>query len=200
MSVIREAVQRLQTLRVIVTHQGRPSSVENVRWKHLSIDPSLGILALEQTMLREIWEARYGIEKETARLAAIRATAADIAEMQTIIDGADSEELGFDEHQALNSAFHMALARASKNEVLVDTLEPLLAVNFGSMRRIFSVEVCELAWKTHCAIFAAVAAHDIELAAKAMAAHADAFAHDLAQMTEVLDGKSPARRQKKKRN
>ena len=110
LAVVREAIQRLQTLRMLSSRQGRGTIVEPVGWAQLMFEPSLGILALEHHALAQIWEARNGIEKETARLAAERATEADLAVMRQILDEAAEGLSSYDEHKRLNRAFHGALA------------------------------------------------------------------------------------------
>lgn len=98
LAVVREAIQRLQTLRILSSRQGRGTIVEPVGWVQLMFEPSLGVLALERHALAQIWEARNGIEKETARLAAERVTEADLAVMCQILEDAGDGVSSYDEN------------------------------------------------------------------------------------------------------
>ncbi len=187
LAVVREAIQRLQTLRILSSRQGRGTIVEPVGWVQLMFEPSLGILALEHHALAQIWEARNGIEKETARLAAERATEADLAVMRQILEEAAEGLASYDEHKRLNRAFHGALADASKNRVLSEMLEPLLRIGLGTHRKVYDIETSRRAWKLHRRIYEAVASRDEGAVAAAMANHASALDAEMRKLEHLLD-------------
>ena len=186
LAVVREAIQRLQMLRILSAKQGRGTIVEPVGWTQLMFEPSLGILALERHAIGQIWEARNAIEKETARLAAERATTADIAAMRTIVEKAGDGLSNYDEHHRLNRAFHTAIATASKNLVLIEMLAPLLRVDVGVKRKAFDANLSRRSWEVHRHIFGAIEAHDSDTAFSAMGFHADALAAEMRKFEDIL--------------
>jgi GntR family transcriptional repressor for pyruvate dehydrogenase complex len=193
LAVLREAIQRLQSLRVLKAYHGRGTIVQGIKWNQLIFEPSLGVLALESQMLNQLWEARYAIEKETVRLAAARAAAEDLAVMRQVLDGAVPDPVEYSENRRLNRAFHLALARASKNEVLVDLLAPLLDIELSAMRTVFDAEVSRETWEVHRAIYAAVAAGDVAAAVAAMAQHVAASDAEMRKVQKLMDRRARSR-------
>lgn len=196
LAVLREAIQRLQSLRVLKAYHGRGTIVEGLKWNQLLFEPSLNVLALESQMLNQLWEARYAIEKETVRLAAVRATAQDLAAMRQVLDEAVPDPTDYPENQRLNKAFHLALARASKNDVLVDLLGPLLDIQLGTMRTVFDAEISRETWEVHRAIYAAVATRDVAAAAAAMEQHVLASDAEMLKVQGLIDRSARGRRRR----
>ena len=192
LSAIREAIQRLQTLGILRTQQGRGTVVENLSWPQLIFEPSLAIVALERDILRDVCEARNAIEMETARLATLRARDESLAEIRAVLDEAGDVLATYDENQRLNKVFHMAIARASHNRVLPDVLAPLLEVEVGTMRKVYDGEMSRRSWEIHREIFAAIAARNRDAVAGAMRKHADELQLELEGLTKMLrPGSSP---------
>lgn len=118
---IRAALQKLIALGLLEARVGEGTFV-------LRTSPAHYFRSLIPTMLlsyqddKEVSELRRGIEVECATLAAVRATPEDIerieaayARMNTLIH---SENLA--EYIAADFAFHLAIAQASHNQMLVD--------------------------------------------------------------------------------
>jgi len=187
LAVVREAIQRLQTLRMLSAHQGRGTIVEPVGWAQLLFEPSLGILALERHALSQIWEARNGIEKETARLAAERATEVDLAAMRQILEEAGEGVSSYEENQRLNRAFHTAIAAASKNRVLAEILAPLLQIDLGMKRKVFDASLSRRSWASHRQIYEAIASRNEVTVAAAMADHDSALSEELRKVDHLFD-------------
>lgn len=192
LAVVREAIQRLQTLRILSTRQGRGTIIEPVGWTQLMFEPALGILALERHALEQIWEARSGIEKEVARLAAERANEADLAVIRQILEEAGDGLETFDENQRLNRDFHGAVAAASKNRVLSEMLEPLLAIDLGTHRKLYTIEISKQSWLSHRRIYEAIAARDQDAVAEAVADHAGKLEDELRQLAQLFEEEESA--------
>jgi len=171
LAVIREAVQRLQALNVVEASHGSGTVIRPFRWSPLIYDPALFLLAVERVGVRDLWEARRLIEGQIVRLAAQRATKADLAAIRAVLDRADPLPPDFATSQALNREFHLALARAGQNAVLEDLLAPLLDVKTDGLEHRFTREHCRLTWVAHEAIYAAVAAHDVRAADRSIERH-----------------------------
>jgi DNA-binding FadR family transcriptional regulator len=196
LSVVREAIQRLQVLRVVQTRHGSGTVVQQLTWSQIAVEPALRILAFEPRILNDVWEARYAIEKETTTLAAERATPDDLAAMQAVLDEADPLPETFESHLRLNTAFHAAMARAAKNAILADLLAPLLEVGFTSIPEVFDRKAAEIAWEAHARLFAAISRHDVEATRAALTYHMSSGAGEIEKIRRLWGrraGKSRAK-------
>lgn len=204
MSVIREALQRLQALQVVDAGPGgNGTTIRSFRWIPLIYDPSLFMMAVQHIGVADLWEARHLLEGQAARLAVRRATDADLARIGAIIDRAGSGPADHDEHYALNREFHLAVAQAARNAVVADLVAPLLDVRVGGTEHRFTGAVSEHSWDAHRRIFDALAARDEAAVDAAIAHHFEAWPpialDEIERMSDVLDDDasrpSPGRRQ-----
>jgi GntR family transcriptional repressor for pyruvate dehydrogenase complex len=171
LAVIREAVQRLAALNVVEASHGSGTVIRPFRWMPLIYDPTLFHLAMQRIGIRDLWEARRLLEGQIIRLAAERATRADLAAMRAILARADPLPADYEASQALNHEFHLALARAGQNAVLEDLLAPLLDVRTEGAAHRFSRETCRQTWEAHRVIYDAVAAGSLADADRAIQRH-----------------------------
>lgn len=167
---IREALQRL--------------ALENL----VIILPRRGTIVADLTMsdLQKIFEIRLELEVYAVRLAARRATPAQIAEMEALFAQADDMLHRGDHHQLihLDHQAHLLLAQAAHNEFLEETLERM----YTHVLRLWYVSLHKVsrlaeAIEEHRDIIAAVKAGDGERAAQIMRAHVTGFQ---TQFTAVL--------------
>jgi len=125
-STVRESIRLLEQEGLLERHQGR---------RLLVVLPGLFDLApravrsliLHQVTFQELWEVAVVVEPEAARLAALRADAADLREIDDNLAAAEQTvgpEHDADHHSALDVAFHALVARASKNRSLLMAREP----------------------------------------------------------------------------
>lgn len=171
LAVIREAVQRLGALNIVEATHGSGTVVRPFRWIPLIYDPSLFLMAVQHIGVRDLWEARKLLEGQIVRLAAERATAANLTAMRAVLARANPLPGDYDTSQALNREFHLALAEAGQNKVLEDLVAPLLDVRFADTAHHFTRETCRRTWAAHEAIYRAVAAHDVRAAERAIQDH-----------------------------
>lgn len=198
---VREAIQRLQMLRVVHTEQGSGMVVGEIGWQQIVLEPSLLLVALEGDALRHMWEARHALENEVARLAALRATDDDIAAIRAVIDKAGPYLETFEENRDLNREFHLGLARAAKNPVLEEMLSGLLGMDLSAVRQIYTKEISRHSWKVHRQIFDAVVKRDPRAAVIAMEAHAAALDSEMGAVDAMVQGsEGPASPPKRKRS
>lgn len=120
LSTIREAVKALSLLGLVDARAGRGTRVLPDALKILNsstlMKANLGTVEAEQVM-----EARLAIEGALTRLATHRASAEDIVEIEEAIQEMQSAIDNSEEFVRADIRFHMAVARASKNEVLAQT-------------------------------------------------------------------------------
>ena len=114
---IREAIRQLANEEFVIWHRRRAPHVRTISAEDLA----------------PLFEARHIFEVPAARLAADRANAADISLMDRIADQIDiaiaQDQLY--EVAELDYDFHMAVAMASHNRFLVESINHL---NYGSLR------------------------------------------------------------------
>ena len=171
LAVIREAVKRLEALNILGATHGSGTVVRPFRWMPLIYDQSLFTLAMKRIGIRDLWETRRLLEGQIVRLAAERATEKNLREIQAVLDRADPLPLDYDVSSNLNREFHVAVAKASQNTVLVDLLTPLVDIHFRNIGHHFTEDVCRRTWDAHTAIYRAIAKHDVAKAERAMRDH-----------------------------
>lgn len=193
LAVIREAIQRLAALNVVEASHGSGTVVRNFRWMPLIYDPTMFQLAMQRIGILDLWEARRLLEGQIIRLAAERATQADLDAMHAILERAKPLPTDYEASLALNREFHIALARAGRNAVLVDLLEPLLDVRTEGAGRRFSRDISGKTWEAHQRIYRAVLSRDLKQADKAIHFHFGVGPIALAEIDErTLAARQPA--------
>jgi GntR family transcriptional repressor for pyruvate dehydrogenase complex len=171
LAVVREAVKRLEALNVLDAAHGSGTVVRSIRWTPFLYDPSLFAMAMQNIDIKHLWETRRLLEGQIVRLAAERAKPHHIEEIRAVLDRADPLPLDYNVSSDLNREFHIAVAKAAQNNVLVELLTPLVDVHFQNISHHFTEDVCRRTWAAHEAIFRAVSRHDVAAAERAMREH-----------------------------
>lgn len=164
---IREALQRLALENLVVILPRRGTIVAD----------------LNMSDLQKIFEMRLELEIYAVRLAAERATPAEVAEMEALLAKSDEIIQRGDHHQLmqLDHQVHQLLARAAHNEFLEETLERLythgLRLWYISLHRVSRLQE---AIAEHRDIVAAIKMGDGQRAAEIMRTHITDFQIQLA--------------------
>ncbi len=132
--VIREAVKILEGRGVLDVRAGSGTyvvlpSVEKVKESLLRLFRDQPVPSM--TDIEKMMEIREVLEESAARLAAVRGTEEDFAEMQSAVD---SMAAGGDDVAEADIRFHRAVAKAAHNPYLEMILEPLTAVLLQQIR------------------------------------------------------------------
>ncbi|SAL22746.1 GntR family transcriptional regulator [Caballeronia terrestris] len=170
---VREALARLRADGIIVTRRGSGTTVGR------RPDPDVRRFAPLETLsdIRRCYEFRVVTEAGAAALAARHADDSDIAAIQ-----AAWEELErVVETQGIGAkddfAFHIAIARASKNQFFITVMtfiEEQVVFSMNLSRNLSLVKTLErqrLVQAEHLEVLEAIRAHDPERAGRAMKAH-----------------------------
>lgn len=171
---VRRAVRLLEDETLVTTRRGRAGGTFVLDDARRSAAPS----AITEEMLRDVrenFEFRRGVEPLAAGLAAERASPGERAAIRGLAAGIPASVRAF---RTLDSRFHVAIARASGNGLLLEAV---------SASRVAFFRWADAAWERiewsslapaerdfgerHRAIAEAVAAGDADAAADAMAAH-----------------------------
>lgn len=197
-TVIREAIHVLATKGLVEVRQGHGARVRPQNADRVAEALRL-LIEMRNGSAAAVLEARRVIEPGIAALAARRATTADDQALRATVDDLSSaiaqkdsvsklEDTQLEALIAADAAFHLGLARASRNDVLISLLEALRdpmylvrRISFHASERLANTVVA------HQAILDAIAARDPEGAAVAMVRHLDEVTEDV-RLVEIRLG------------
>ena len=174
-SSVREAVRSLALLGVVETRPRIGTVVISPVANRIGRDVKASIAGWA---LRDVFEVRLVLEQEAAALASIHATAEHIAEIRRHAEALERKVAKRRGYFRENVAFHLAIAAASRNGVLrntlagmIDTLRDLREALSDSdiVKHVEAVPQRDVS--DHRAILAAIALRDAEAARASMAAH-----------------------------
>jgi DNA-binding FadR family transcriptional regulator len=158
---------------------------EGLLWRHVGKGTFLGnrpldtladVAAITQrTNPAEVMRTRLLLEPEVARLAALNATPAQIAEMQTCLRKS-REAASWRQYEAWDNRLHRTIAEATQNNLLLSLLDTLnavrRAVTWGRLRADpVKPGPDHHSFAEHDAIVAAIADRDMTRAAAGMRQH-----------------------------
>ncbi|MDN4495601.1 FadR/GntR family transcriptional regulator [Ureibacillus aquaedulcis] len=169
---LREALRVLEAEGIIISKPGGGRFVQNVDQRlvmEYSFDP---VDLMKTTSIMHFLEVREMIEPKIAALACERANEEDFLNMEKALLKVEAEREDFEEKLVRDSMFHLALAEATQNFVLVTTLETNLnMLQQIRLKTLLSPERIERSNAEHRAIYDAVKRRNPKEASEAMAAH-----------------------------
>lgn len=192
-STMREALSMLKAMGLIEIRQGEGCFVRSMDAADLET-PNFDHLFTSVEAVVELLEARISLEMANAGLAAAKRTAEDVAALEAVLTDMDSESGTVGEKQDMR--FHLTLARATHNSIMVKLLETIAAqveLTIRETRRVrlyANKEIASQLWNEHKAIADAVAAGDPERAQAAMRVH---LVHVEEEITKHLRKKAASR-------
>ncbi|TKU82941.1 transcriptional regulator LldR [Citrobacter sp. wls708] len=174
---LREALAKLVSEGVLISRRGGGTFV---RWQHEAwseqniVQPLKSLMADDPDYSFDILEARHAIEASTAWHAAMRATSADKEKIRLCFEATQSEDP--DLASQADVRFHLAIAEASHNVVLLQTMRGFFDVLQSSVKqsrqRMYLVPpVFSQLTEQHQAVLDTIVAGDADGARKAMMAH-----------------------------
>jgi GntR family transcriptional regulator, transcriptional repressor for pyruvate dehydrogenase complex len=132
------------------------------------------LLTLDEATMRDIYELRRILECEAAALAAARREDADLARMATAIQDMEEglEEPSGDRYIEADLRFHLAIAEAAGNRLLLHNMHALRDVIRRALTSIFQIPASpRSSLEKHRAIQAAIRDRNAEQARDEMRAH-----------------------------
>jgi GntR family transcriptional repressor for pyruvate dehydrogenase complex len=184
---IRDALRMLETIGLLETRHGRGTFPHELSVDRL-VAPLASMMTYQQDLQDELLDVRRMFEPAVARVAATRMTDEDFADLQRILD-AQRRKLKTGQSAIVeDTAFHAALARSTRNRVVVSLMATLndLLVESRTLtlkqkgRPAKSIE-------GHEAVVAALRRGDAEGAAQAMCDHIDQIADLQLHARELRD-------------
>src|ERR1700742_5054135 len=161
-TVVREALSRLKSDGLIASHQGKGVFVEDdARARPFRLATATG----NTSSLRHIFELRMGVEMQAATLAAERRKAGDMKAMLDCLKQMEPNRNGFEQALAADIAFHLTIAQATQNPLIVSFmkfLQPHLYESISKARASSArkARTTLIAYRDHHAIHEAIAASD----------------------------------------
>ncbi len=191
---LREAIQKLVAKGLLVSRQGGGNYVSKKVGTAFS-DPLLGLLAGKEGAQKDLLEFRHTIEGACAYYAALRANSSDhkrlalaLAELEACYE--DSENICRVKEGLADANFHLVIAEASHNIMLLHTIRGLFDLlrgnvtsNIGGMFNQRS-ETRDLLIKQHRALYQAIKDGKAEEARQLSNQHIEYVCKVLAEVDE----------------
>jgi GntR family transcriptional repressor for pyruvate dehydrogenase complex len=143
------------------------------------------LLTLDEATMRDIYEMRRILECEAAALAAERRKDADLARMSTAIEDMEAglDEPSGDRYIDADLRFHLAIAEAARNRLLLHNMHALRDVIRRALTSIFQFPPSpRTSLEKHRAIQAAIGDRDSERARNEMRAHLERVESDVHEL------------------
>ncbi|MCV0396002.1 MAG: FCD domain-containing protein [Rhizobiaceae bacterium] len=178
-SSVREALRVLEVEGLISTRPGRSGGSTVQLPGRGSVSRSMQLFVRSHAIrLESLLECRLAVEPFLAGLAATNHTEKELEELGEIHERFVLSVDNVAAYKRINLDWHLALARASRNEVLIALMEAISQPIFDAAgyQEVTTPELRHAAVKAHAAIMSAVARRDAELARTRMQKHISAYA------------------------
>jgi GntR family transcriptional regulator, transcriptional repressor for pyruvate dehydrogenase complex len=178
-SAIREAIAVLEVLGIVEVRVGSGTYVRGSVSDLLPQAIDWGLL-LGERQTHDLVETRQHLEAVTARLAAARATEADVALLRHRLDRMRETADSVIEFTEADVEFHLEVARIAGNTVLRDILHSVRALlRVWILRAVGADGDTAATLAEHVAVFEAIELRDPDAAARSMWAHMESASERL---------------------
>jgi GntR family transcriptional repressor for pyruvate dehydrogenase complex len=168
---VREALRILEARGMLEARPGQGLFVRGRRTEEI-VSVLASYLVRERESFLEVLDVREALERKAAERAAILATTKNLEELKAAVVAMQDEVL--EGHPPLESdtEFHRAIARASRNEVLRQTLDTVLGLMAGRRQEILTERHGALLMlHQHVNIYRAIRNRDAKLAGELVSSH-----------------------------
>lgn len=169
-NTIRTALNRLNALGILEVRHGEGYFLKDINVDVFS-NLQLPILLEAHSNLETLTEFRIGIEPQGAALAAVKAAAEDIDDMQRALELSWQHIHDKERYAVYDMDFHLAVAKASGNSIIFRSVEMLKALYTVWLRNFVRVHGNDKSNSFHTKVFEAIKNHDAENAHRHMAEH-----------------------------
>ncbi len=170
--VARDALRTLEALGIVEIKVGAGGGARIARGNARLFAEALAVqLDLAGVTTAEIMDAQRAIECLAAELAAEHATADDLANLRRLLADAQSKLGDFDAFTESSREFHLAVAEASHNRVLVVQLVSLQHVSWPSHNRTLTPKVAKHVLDVHRELTDLIEMRDVSGARRLMDDH-----------------------------
>jgi GntR family transcriptional repressor for pyruvate dehydrogenase complex len=170
--VARDALRTLEALGIVEIRMGAGGGARVARGNpHLFAEALAVQLELTGVEVREIMDAQRAIECVAAELAAENATAEDLAKLRRLLAESEASIDDVEKLTRLSRDFHLAIAEASHNRVLVAELISLQHVSWPTRNRTLTPPVARHIVDVHRELVDLIEARDAAATRKLMDDH-----------------------------
>ncbi|GED30610.1 FadR/GntR family transcriptional regulator [Brevibacillus centrosporus] len=163
-NTLREAVQALIHTGMLEARQGDGTYVRSS-----SVFGAAMQRRLQRSAVFEILEVRYGLEREIARLAAMRRSTSDLANIREKLEQAYHVFQDVDAYVRADVAFHIAIAEATKNSVMIDLYKHMAeSLHLSVNSTVDLTGHIQTQFKTHAELVEAISIQDPDAAEAAV--------------------------------
>lgn len=188
---VREALRALEAMGIIESRvgSGRDSGSVVTGQSTTALTNLLRLhLALTQTSLADLVETRVALERTAARGAASAHTDADLERLTGLLAAMRSTELEYPQFNALDTEFHVSIARISGNALSANLMQALRGAVESEMTAVFTRlpewrTVADALTNEHEGILRAIEKGDGDAAAELVTCHIERFYTD-----QILNG------------
>lgn len=195
-TAVREAVKALREKGLVEIQPGKGTFVTDIADSTSSIvrdSLSLMVKTGPGNGLFDLIQVRAILEPEIASLAAQMATEEDIQALQQAFDVMEQALDDADVFVEADLEFHLALARATQNQLIPVLIDPIMDLLREQRMRIFMVRGGpERGQYHHRLIMEEIRQHDPDAAHRAMAEHLQQVTEDSAIALQAMDSNKPA--------
>ena len=175
---LREALRSLIVMGILDVRLGEGTFVSDNQDKYLEKTLQWGLL-LDPKVVEDLIETRLMLESQNAFLAAQRATAEDLEEIEQATRGMGESLRSAKNYLKFDLKFHLAIARATRNKILYQLLSMTRGYLQEWIKKALSRRQAELSLREHEHILEALRSSDPEQARSAMTAHIVSSSADL---------------------
>jgi len=169
---IREGIQHLVSLGILETRHGEGTFVRELSGQ-VHFNALIPLLVLDDINILHVLEYRRIVEKGTAALAAERATDQDLVEMEAVYEQMVQVRDDVAEFARADLEFHLVLAKATGNPVIIKVNNVLRSILEVSMENIVSTLGMQDGLHYHRLIIEAIRVRDAQAAESIMQEHVD---------------------------
>lgn len=177
-TTVRDALRVLESQGFVEIKVGAGGGAFVTEPRHETVTESLSnMLKMQSVDIEQLAEARLAIETSIVNLAAKRATAKDIMAIEQAIAEARAGKLSGDPHFTPHSvSFHVALAQAAKNQVLLFTVNSFRSLFYETIEKLVpDPDMQDRAIDDHQRILDAIKERNANKAERIMRAHLSYF-------------------------
>ncbi len=172
--VVREALRNLRGLGVVEIYNGRGAVVRELTPTSLEVFFSHALQTVANSIIG-LMELRTGLECEAAALAALRHGPEDATSMRSLVERMSAAITDPDLYSQLDVDLHIAISRASGNELFLHMVQSIRAAmrdaSLRGMKLRLDHEDGAIVQKMHEEIVEAILARDADRAFAAMKRH-----------------------------
>ena len=169
---IREAIKMLSSLGLLYARQGGGTFVREYKGE-VMLNPLFPMLALDITDVFDVLEYRRIVECGTVAIVVEKADADDIEKLESTYRNMQAFRDNVNEFAEADLEFHLDLAKATKNPIIIKINDIIKSILINSMDNIVASLGVEDGLKYHRQILDAIKARDREKAMSLMEEHVD---------------------------